>query len=166
MTMRNHVLATESLVVRGLVSPLVERLGDLLRNSPKHFVTVRDAEVRRLPGDEVRSAEIVRVGIRAILWAHEFVALTGDEFRRRHHEREEEHPVILTMDRPEGLTIAGWQSDASSAQDLPFFVVKKPRAEGATPLSAKHAEIISALPYILVNRDAPAAVLEGAPRSE
>jgi hypothetical protein len=161
MTVRNHVLATESLVVRGLVSPLVERLGDLLRNSPKHFVTVTNAEVRNILSDHVGGADLVRVGIDAIIWAHEFVALTGDDFRRRHHEATDEHPVILTMDRPDGLTIAGWQSEASSSQDPTFFVVKKPRAEGTTPLSTRHAEIISGLPYILVNRRAPAVVAPG-----
>jgi hypothetical protein len=163
MTVRNHVLATESLVVRGLVSPLVERLGDLLRNSPKHFVSVRNAEIRHLATDHVREVDLVRIGIDAIVWAHEFVALTGDDFRRRHHEQQEEHPVIVTLDRPDGLVVAGWQSDLSSVQDLPFFVIKKPRPEGSTPLAQRHAELIAPLPYVLLSRRAPAAIIPGAP---
>jgi hypothetical protein len=160
MTVRNHLLATEHIVVRGLVSPLASRLGDHLRSHQRHFVTIVNAEVRTLITDQVTLVDSVRIGLDAILWGHEFVALTGDDFRRRHRE-EEEHPVIITMDRPEGLVINGWQTDSSSTGDPLFFVVKKPRPEGATPLAAKHAEMMASLPYVLVNHRAPAIIVRG-----
>jgi hypothetical protein len=161
MTVRNHLLATEHVVVRGLVSPLVGRLADHLRTCRRSFVTVTNAEVRTLITDHVTTADLVRVGIDTIVWAHEFVALSGDDFRRRHHEVDAEHPVILTMDRPDGLTLSGWQPDITATQDLDFFVVKKPRAEGATPLAMRHAQIIEPLPYVLVNHRAPAVIVPG-----
>jgi hypothetical protein len=161
MTVRNHLLATECIVVRGLVSPLVVRLGDHLRNLQRPFVTVTNAEVRNVLTDHIASSQLVRVGLESIIWAHEFVALSGDDFRRRHHVTEGEKPVIITMDRPEGLVIAGWQSDSTAAQDQTFFVVKKPRTEGSTPLAGRHAELIEALPYILINRRFPAVIAEG-----
>lgn len=160
MTVRNHLLATESLVIRGLVSPLVERLGDHLRHAQRHFVTVTEAEVRNLVTDQIGPIGTVRVGVESILWAHKFVALTGDDFRRRHHEAEDERPIIITMDRPEGLAIGGWQADSWS-KDASFFVLRQPRPEGRTPLAAKHAEIIAPLPYLLVNRRAPAVIASG-----
>jgi hypothetical protein len=161
MTVRNHLLATEHVVVRGLVSPLASRLGDYLRSVQRHFVNVTNAEIRSVLTDHVTSADLVRVGIDAILWAHEFVALTGDDFRRRHRESEEENPVILTMDRPEGLVVSGWQTESSASQDPVFFVVKRPRPEGSTPLAARHAELMSGLPYVLVSHRAPAVIVPG-----
>jgi hypothetical protein len=157
MTVRNHLLATESLVIRGLVAPLVERLGDYLRNEHRHFLPVMNAEVRDLATGNVTSAESLRVGVDAILWAHEFVALTGDDFRRRHHEAIDERSVVVTLDRPEGLTIAGSQA-VSWAQDARFFVVRRPKAEGRSEVAARHAEIIATLPYLLVRRGAVALI--------
>jgi hypothetical protein len=161
MTVRNHLLATEHVVVRGLVSPLACRLGDHLRSHQRHFVTIVNAEVRTVINDHVTLVDSVRIGLDAILWGHEFVALTGDDFRRRHRETEEEHPVIITMDRPDGLVINGWQSESTSTQDPLFFVVKRPRPESTTALAAKHAEMMAALPYILVNHRAPAVIVRG-----
>jgi hypothetical protein len=160
MTVRNHLLATESLVIRGLVSPLAERLGDHLRHPERHFVTVTEAEVRDLVTDHIGPEGPVRVAVEAILWAHEFVALTGDDFRRRHHEAEDEQPVIITMDRPAGLVIAGWQAP-SWQKDARFFVIRKPRPEGRTPLAVRHADIIATLPYLLVSRRGPAVIASG-----
>jgi hypothetical protein len=163
MTVRNHLFATEHLLVRGLVAPLATRLGDHLRGFQRHFLAVTNAEVRNVQTDEVRTADLVKVAIASIVWAHEFVALTGDDFRRRHRESEIDHPVIITMNRPEGLVISGWQSESSAAQDSAFLVVKRPRCESANPLAARHAEVLSTLPYVLVNHLAPAIVLPGSP---
>jgi hypothetical protein len=159
MTVRNHVLGTQSLIVRGLVAPLVERLGDYLRHEQRRFVTLTDAEVRNLANDQTGLGGNVRVGVDAIVWAHEFVALTGDEFRRRHHDSGDERPLIVTMDRPEDLVIAGWYAE-SWPRDASFFVVRRPKPEGRTPLAASHAEIIAPLPWILVNRKAVAVIAE------
>jgi hypothetical protein len=161
MTVRNHLFATEHVVVRGLVSPLASRLGDHLRSCRRHFVTVTNAEIRNVLTDHVSEADVVRVGLASIVWAHEFVALTGDDFRRRHKESEPEHPVIMTMNRPEGLVISGWQTEAAASQDPSFLVVKRPRCEGTTALAARHAELLSSLPYVLVHHAAPAVVVQG-----
>jgi hypothetical protein len=158
MTVRNHLIATESLVLRGLVSPLLERLGDHLRQAQRQFITLTDAEVRDLASDRIGAPGPARVGVEAIVWAHEFVALTGDEFRRRHHEAGDDHPVVITMDRPQGLVIAGWHADAWP-KDASFFVVRRPRPEGRTPLAAKHAELIAPLPYLLLSRKAAAVIV-------
>ena len=166
MTVRNHLFATEHFVVRGLVSPLACRLGDHLRSCRGNFVAVTNAEIRNVLTDQVTAADVVRIGLAAIVWAHEFVALTGDEFRRRHKEAEAEHPVIMTMSRPEGLVVSGWQGESAAAQDPSFIVVKRPRSEGSTPLAARHAEILASLPYVLVNRAAPAIIVPGAPATE
>jgi hypothetical protein len=166
MTVRNHLFATEHLVVRGLVSPLASRLGDHLRSCRRHFVTVTNAEIRNIVTDHVTPADVVRIGLGSIVWAHEFVALTGDEFRRRHKESEAEHPVIMTMSRPEGLVVSGWQTDAAASQDPSFIVVKRPRCEGSTPLAARHAELLAPLPYVLVNHVAPAIIVPGSPATE
>jgi hypothetical protein len=166
MTVRNHLLATEHAVVRGLVTPLACRLGDHLRSCQRHFLTVTNAEVRDVLTDQVTMADTVRVGIESIIWAHEFVALTGDDFRRRHKETEEEHPVIITMDRPAGLVVAGWQTGSAAAHDPLFFVVKRPRPEGTNPIAARHAEIMAPLPYVLMNHKAPAVIVPGSPGTE
>jgi hypothetical protein len=161
MSVRNHLIATEHVVVRGLVSPLACRLGDHLRSVTRHFITVVDAEVRTVLTDQVTTADLVRVGVERILWAHEFVALSGDDFRRRHKEAGQENPVIITMDRPAGLVIAGWQTDSAASQDLSFFVVKKPRPEASTPLGLKHAELMAPLSWVLLNHRAPAVIVPG-----
>ena len=166
MTVRNHLFATEHVVVRGLVSPLASRLGDHLRSCQRHFVTVTDAEIRDILTDHVTAADVVKIGLGSIVWAHEFVALTGDDFRRRHKESEPEHPVIMTMNRPEGFVIAGWQAEGAASQDPTFIVVKRPRCEGSTALAARHAELVSALPYVLVNHVAPAIIVPGSPSAE
>ena len=163
--LRNHLLATGSSFVRGLITPTMGRLGDHLRTWQKPFVTVTNAEVRNAFNNEIYEAEQVHVQIDSVVWAHEFVALSGDEHQRRLYRGEDEVPVRLLISTPAGLSIDGFQSLASLAQTSRFFVLTIAQAVGASEAAAAHAEVLSSLPYILVNRSAPAVIVPGAPGS-
>ncbi len=155
---RNHLLATRSAIVRGFVTPLVGRLSDHLRTWNRPFITVENAEIQDLVDGETRTAAVTLVQLESLIWAHEFVALAGDDHLRRQYEPEDEAAVRLVLREPAGLSIEGITTASSLAHMSRFLALQRLRGTAAAPEAQKHADAMAGLSYILVKRGAPAII--------
>ncbi|HYC79365.1 MAG TPA: hypothetical protein VEI02_17235 [Planctomycetota bacterium] len=155
---RNHLLVVPDAAARGLVVPCVGRLTDHLRTCGKHFVSLENAEVLPFAGGAKQDGGRALVALNRIVWAHEYAALTGDEHQRRHYVAEDEAAVRLHFAEPYGLTTEGYMVRTWLALPSRFGVVREPRPAAASARAERHAEEMSKLSYVVVNRDALSAV--------
>ncbi len=153
--LRNHLLATHSTLVHGLVSPMVGRLGDHLRTYSRPYLTVEDAQVHDLEQGTITRVPSMMLQLEVVLWAHEFVALAGDEHRRKITQPEERGPVRVRFADPRGLECTGLVANTVLSNMSRFFVLLDPVTGAAGPLAEKHADAMRGLHYVLINRAAP-----------
>ena len=157
---RNHLLLTAGLAVWGSVSPCPGRLAERLRSRDEGWLRVRDAEIRCLPGPDLRSTtDEVRVPLAGLLFAHEFVSLRGDpHYRGSAANRPTERARLLFSGLP-GVWVEGrLASDALEREGL-FLTLLEPRATLVSEAATDHAGLLAGLPYLLVNREHVEAVL-------
>lgn len=158
LAIRNHLLATVSETVRGLVVPCVGRLTDHLRTCGRHFLTVEHAEATTLAASSKAVSARALVALDEIVWAHEYAAISGDDHQRRHYRPEDEAAVRIALSRPLGLVLEGYLTASWLAQPSRFGVVRDPRAVALSPLAERHAAELAGLHYVVVNRAAVATV--------
>lgn len=157
---RNHVIATPWLLVRGNVLKLATRLTENLRLEGRPHLRVVDAEVHFLAGDSITEHPETTIMKEDVSWAHEFVALAGDHHQRRLYEPTEETRVSIWFTRPEGLRIQGIVPLATLAAPSEWMVVRAPIPESHTSTAERHAEAIQGLPWVVCHLQAVSAIAD------
>jgi hypothetical protein len=156
--LRNHVVATPRLVVRGNVDRLTTRLTEHLRAETRPFLRLVDVDAHFLPGDATTRPDDIVVLKSDVAWAHEFIAFAGDDHQRRLHVQEDEIEVHVWFARPEGLLLRGIITEAAWAAMPDWIVVRAPQPTAFTPVAEHHAEAMKGLGWILCHLRAVSAV--------
>ncbi len=164
---RNHLLITESLLVRGTVWPLGTRLAEGLGAAEGRFVEILGATITPLDGGDSRDLRRVDLTLETLVMAHEYVDTAGDLHLRRVHEATRPLPAEIHLRAPAGLVLHG-RLNAEIVIAAPRFIaleVPRPVASGAPARAC--AAAIAGLPYVLLNRRMiEALIIDEEPRSE
>ncbi len=158
--LRNHVIATPSIIVRGNVDKLSTRLTENLRLEGRPHLRITDSEVRFIASNAITQHGETIIMKDDVSWAHEFVALSGDLHQRRLYEPTEETRIMIWFARPEGLLIHGIVPVATLAAPNEWMVVRAPVAESHTATSEHHAEAMDGLPWIVCHLQAVSAIAD------
>lgn len=163
---RNHLLITETLVVRGTVWPLGTRLAEGLSAAERRFVEILDATITPLRGGDSRDLPRINLTLEALVMAHEYVDTAGDLHLRRVHAAARPLPAEIHLRAPAGLVIHGRLSAEIVIAAPRLIALEVPRAVASSAPAEACAAAIAGLPYVLVNRRMiEALIIDEEPRS-
>jgi hypothetical protein len=164
---RNHLLITQTLMVRGTVWPLGTRLAEGLSSAEERFVEILEATVTPLGGGPTREISRVNLTLETLVCAHEYVNTAGDLHLRRVHQTPRPFPAEVHLSAPAGLILHGLLNEEVVIAAPRLVVLERPRAEAVGTVAEACAAALAGLPYVLVNRRLiEALILGGEARSE
>ena len=80
--MVEDLFLTDSFLIKGRVAGKYHRLTKMLEDSERHFLTIEDAVMVALRGNDVVRTPRVMVNTKEIVFAHELVDMAGDHMQK------------------------------------------------------------------------------------
>jgi len=152
-TAKNHLLVTETLAMKGQVANVVGRLADHLGNYERPTLRVEDTETTFFTTFDRVGAAIAEVSRAHILFAHEYVAMSGDPHLQAMDEAQAQDRYRIVVAGAPGLSLTACLKNERTQWERRFLVLAEPEIEDVGGCPAGMADSLEGLPYLLVNRE-------------
>jgi hypothetical protein len=155
MEIVNHLLLTDSFLVKGHIDTTGRRLTNFLNGYKREFFPIQDVTLIAMDGgDKILSNEAL-VPIDSIILAHEFLEEGGDSTAKHLGRKDPPAASISAFYRGAyRLDLAGRIKPHSieEGNGNPFFVVQDPTVSGFGQRRAREFSLLRKLPYVILNR--------------
>ena len=149
---RNHLLLTPEFSVKGTLARVAGRLSDHLVNHERSHLQVLDAETTFFTTFEKAHAVEAEVARDHVLFAHEYVAMSGDPHLQAMNRAPVPDRYRIVMAGAAGLSLVARLRNAAPHSERRFLVVTEPEVKDVGGCPPGMIELLSGLPYLLVNR--------------
>ncbi|MDP6539361.1 MAG: hypothetical protein QF903_02765 [Planctomycetota bacterium] len=156
LTIVSDLLLTDCFLIKGNVENKYTRLSQVLDESRRYFLKVRDATLVDLKTCERVETPLLHVNLDEILLAHEFLDEGGDQHARLLASETELHRVRAFYTGRLNLEVAGQLRPGSYEADdrlsRRFFILRDPNVRGFDDHGDADLKGIGELPYVIVNK--------------
>lgn len=152
-TARNHLLITPDLAVKGTISRVAGRLSDHLGHFERPMLTVENAEITFFTTFERAETMTMDIAFDHILFAHEYVAMSGDPHLQAMNRGPVPDRYRIVMAGMAELALTARLKNAPTQWKRRFVVVTEPETEDVGGCPPGLTDAIDGLPYLLANRD-------------
>ncbi len=156
LTIVSDLLLTDSFLIKGNVENKYTRLSQVLDESRRYFLRVRDATLIDLKTCDRIQTPLLHVNMDEILLAHEFIDEAGDETQKRFAGEPELNRVRVFYTGNLNVELAGYtRPQAYEADDHAtrrFFVMRKPSVRGFNDHGDEDLKLLNGLGYVILNK--------------
>jgi hypothetical protein len=154
--MVEDVLLTDAFLIKGRFAGKYQRLNRMLEDVERQFVTIEDAVMVSLRGNDVVRTPRVQVNVKEIILAHELVDMAGDTSYRHLAEDDKTNRIRAFYSGGIQLEIAGRIApqayEPQKGVGRRFFVMRDPVLRGLNLDSAPELRILRGLDYAIVQK--------------
>lgn len=154
--MIEDVLLTDSFLVKGRVAGKYHRLKKVLEDLDRTFVTVEDAVMVSLRGNDVVRTPRVQINVKEIILAHELVDMGGDGVQRQLAQDDKNVRIRAFYSGGIQLEIAGRVSplayEPSRGSGQKYFTISEPTIRGLNLDGPNDLRLLKGLQYAIVQK--------------
>lgn len=162
-TFVEDVFLTDVFLIKGRLRGKNRRLTNVLEDHAKTFLHVQDAVMVSLRSKEVIRTPAVMVNMREVLFAHELLALAGDDALRRLGRNEKDTRIRAFYSGAVQFELAGQIEPGAYEQNSltgrKFFIMQQPKLRGLD-LENPDLAVLANLDYAIVRKDAMSYVYD------
>jgi len=157
LTIVEDVLVTESFLIKGRLENKSRRLSDLLEQTERMFISVADATMVALRGQEVIRTPKVMVNRSELLFAHELLDTASDAELRRMSMDAKSVRVRAFYSGPAQLELSGMVErgayEHAHNSGRRYFVMRDPVIRGLNIDGNPELGLLKKLGYAIVRKD-------------
>ena len=149
-TIVEDLFFTSHFLIKGRLAGKYTRLGKMLEDAGKTFLTVEDATMISLRGPEVIRTPCVNINRSEIIFAHELVDVAGDNMARKMASNDKNvrirafHSGTLQVELA-GMVAPGAYEPQNSSKW--YFIMEKPVVRGLNYEANPDLKVLDSLPY-------------------
>jgi hypothetical protein len=156
LTIVSDVLLTDSFLIKGNIENKYTRLSQVLDETRRYFVKVRDATLVDLNTCERINTPLLHVNVDEILLAHEFLDSGGDAAARELAKNQATHRVRVFYTGNLNVELGGEVRPSSYEADdrttRRFFTMRNPVLRGFNDRGDPDLKLLGKLPYAILNK--------------
>lgn len=155
-TMVEDLLLTDSFLIKGRVAGKYHRLKKVLEDFDRTFLTIEDAVMVSLRGNDVVRTPRVQVNTKEIVLAHELVAMAGDDAQRQLAQDDKNVRIRAFYSGGIQLEIAGRVSplayEPTRSGGQKYFTIREPMIRGLNLEGPNDLRLLRGLQYAIVQK--------------
>lgn len=156
LTIVSDVLLTDSFLIKGNIENKYTRLSQVLDETRRYFVKVRDATLIDLNSCERINTPLLHVNVDEILLAHEFLDSGGDQAARELAKHQQTHRVRVFYTGNLNVELGGEVRPSSYEADdrttRRFFTMRNPVLRGFNDRGDPDLKLLAKMPYAILNK--------------
>lgn len=156
LTIVSDLLLTDSFLIKGNIENKYTRLSQVLDETRRYFLRVRDATLVDLNSCERIQTPLLHVNVDEILLAHEFLDSGGDTHQRELAKNQSLHRVRVFYTGSLNLELGGevrpGSYEADDRTSRRFFTMRAPVVRGFNDKGDPDLKLLSKLPYAILNK--------------
>jgi hypothetical protein len=156
LTIVSDLLLTDSFLIKGNIENKYTRLSQVLDETRRYFVKVRDATLIDLNSCERIQTPLLHVNVDEILLAHEFLDSGGDQAARELAKHQPTHRVRVFYTGNLNVELGGEVRPSSYEADdrtsRRFFTMRNPVLRGFNDRNDPDLKLLAKLPYAILNK--------------
>ena len=156
LTIVSDLLLTDSFLIKGNIENKYTRLSQVLDETRRYFVKVRDATLIDLNSCERIQTPLLHVNVDEILLAHEFLDSGGDQAARELAKNQPTHRVRVFYTGNLNVELGGEVRPSSYEADdrtsRRFFTMRNPVMRGFNDRNDPDLKLLTKLPYAILNK--------------
>jgi hypothetical protein len=156
LTIVSDLLLTDSFLIKGNIENKYTRLSQVLDETRRYFLKVRDATLVDLNSCERINTPLLHVNVDEILLAHEFLDSGGDPSQRELAKNQSLHRVRVFYTGSLNVELGGEVRPGSyEAEDRisrRFFIMRNPTVRGFNDKGDPDLKLLGKLPYAILNK--------------
>ncbi|MEY4773789.1 MAG: hypothetical protein RIT40_824 [Planctomycetota bacterium] len=156
LTIVSDLLLTDSFLIKGNIENKYTRLSQVLDETRRYFVKVRDATLIDLNSCERIQTPLLHVNVDEILLAHEFLDSGGDQAARELAKNQPTHRVRVFYTGNLNVELGGEVRPSSYEADdrtsRRFFTMRNPVLRGFNDRNDPDLKLLAKLPYAILNK--------------
>jgi hypothetical protein len=157
LTIVSDLSLTDCFLIKGRVEGKYARLSQVLDETRKYFLRVRDATLVDLSSRDRIQTPLLHVNVDEILLAHELLNEAGDPVAAQLGRGNVKHQRVrlfytgnLNVEIAGDIRAQSYEIDDRSARR--FFVMLKPQVRGLEPGDDEDLKLLSGLDYAILNK--------------
>lgn len=154
--MVEDLFLTDAFLIKGRLGGKYQRLNRMLEDTERQFLTIEDAVMVSLRGNDVVRTPRVQVNLREVILAHELVDMAGDASYRHLAEDDKHARIRAFYSGAIQLEIAGRIApqayEPSRGSGRRFFVIREPVIRGLNLEGAHELRLLKGLEYAIVQK--------------
>jgi hypothetical protein len=156
LTIVSDLLLTDSFLIKGNIENKYTRLSQVLDETRKYFLKVRDATLIDLNSCERINTPLLHVNVDEILLAHEFLDSGGDPAQRDLAKHQSLHRVRVFYTGGLNVELGGevrpGSYEADDRTSRRFFIMRSPIVRGFNDKGDQDLKLLTKLPYAILNK--------------
>lgn len=156
LTIVSDLLLTDSFLIKGNIENKYTRLSQVLDETRRYFLKVRDATLIDLNSCERINTPLLHVNVDEILLAHEFLDSGGDPGQRDLAKNQSLHRVRVFYTGSLNVELGGevrpGSYEADDRTSRRFFTMKSPVVRGFQDKGDADLKLLNKLPYAILNK--------------
>lgn len=156
LTIVSDLLLTDSFLIKGNIENKYTRLSQVLDETRRYFLKVRDATLVDLNSCERINTPLLHVNVDEILLAHEFLDSGGDPTQRDLAKNQSLHRVRVfytgTLNVELGGEVRPGSYEADDRTSRRFFTMRNPVLRGFQDKGDQDLKLLNKLPYAILNK--------------
>lgn len=156
-TMVEDLLLTDAFLIKGRVAGKYHRLKKVLEDFDRSFVTVEDAVMVSLRGNDVVRTPRVQVNVKEIILAHELVDMAGDDVQRHLAQDDKSVRIRAFYSGAIQIEIAGRVSpqayEPARGAGTKYFTMRDPVIRGLNLDGPNDLRLLKGLGYAIVQKN-------------
>ena len=156
LTIVSDLILTDCFLIKGRVDGKYARLSQVLDETRRYFLRVRDATLVDLNSCERIHTPLLHVNVEEILIAHEFLDSGGDPGQRDLAKNQSLHRVRVFYTGSLNVELGGevrpgsYEADDRSTRR--FFIMRAPVMRGFNDRGDEDLQLLTKLPYAILNK--------------
>jgi len=156
LTIVSDLLLTDSFLIKGNIENKYTRLSQVLDETRRYFLKVRDATLIDLNSCERINTPLLHVNVDEILLAHEFLDSGGDPAQRELARNQSLHRVRVFYTGSLNVELGGevrpGSYEADDRTSRRFFIMRNPVVRGFQDKGDADLKLLNKLPYAILNK--------------
>jgi len=162
--MVEDLFLTDAFLIKGRLSGKYHRLRKVLEDAGRTFLTIKDATMIALRGNDVVRTPSVLVNTRELILAHELVDMAGDDMQRSLARNCKTTRIRAFYNGGVQLEIAGKTEsgayEPARTGGQRYFVVQEPVIRGLNLDGSAELKLLRSLSYAIIQKDRLAYVYD------
>ena len=156
LTIVSDLVLTDSFLIKGNIENKYTRLSQVLDETRRYFLKVRDATLVDLNSCERINTPLLHVNVDEILLAHEFLDSGGDPSQRELAKNQSLHRVRVFYTGSLNVELGGevrpGSYEAEDRNSRRFFIMRNPTVRGFNDKGDPDLKLLTKLPYAILNK--------------
>ena len=156
LTIVSDLLLTDSFLIKGNIENKYTRLSQVLDETRRYFLKVRDATLIDLNSCERITTPLLHVNVDEILLGHEFLDSGGDIHLKELAKNQSLHKVRVFYTGALNVELGGEVRPGSYEADdratRRFFIMQNPQIRGFNDKGDQDLKLLNKLPYAILNK--------------